>query len=265
MVGILKSLGRLCFYASIGLCLGYIAQHNINEVNRVPSQTEIFSIDNNSRHHLVSRQDRIIKNSRNSTVRILSMSAEDGSVASSSGTYVTMFEHHYIITTRHGIIGDCAGTVIVANDIAHECLKFIELNTDVDYAIIQVDEIPNSEPIKVPKMIARTHKEWVNSLSVMSRTYYTGFPNNIGPLTIDGNIVGHHSDGFIYLKSYAWHGSSGSGVFSETGKYIGYIIAIDVGNGLTGPQVIDNIVLVVPAYKINWLSALNSLQEESQQ
>ena len=265
MAVLFKRVARICFFASIGVILGFIAQYNISNIKRVPTQAEITHIDNNAEHTLVSKQDRIIRNSRSSTVRILSIGEEDGSVASSSGTYTTMFEHHYVITTRHGIIGDCDGTKIVVDDELRDCVKFIELNSDVDYAIIQVDEIENRKPIEVPKMVATTKKEWTKSLAIMSRTYYTGFPNNMGPLTIDGKIVGHHSEGFIYMNSYAWHGFSGSGVFSETGKYTGYVLALDVGHGIMGPQVIEDIVLVVPAYKINWISALNSLQEERQQ
>tara|TARA_B100000282_G_C31724359_1_gene487648 strand:- start:1062 stop:1859 length:798 start_codon:yes stop_codon:yes gene_type:complete len=265
MAVILKRIARVCFFASIGAVLGFIAQYNINNITRVPTQAEITHLDNNARHVLVSRQDQIIHKSRSSAVRILSISDEDGSVASSSGTYTTMFKHYYVITTRHGIIGDCEGTKIVVDDDLKDCVKFIELNNDADYAIIQIEKLEDRSPIEVPKMVATTKKDWMRSLSIMSRTYYTGFPNNMGPLTIDGKIVGHHPEGFVYMDSYAWHGSSGSGVFSETGKYIGYVIALDVGHGITGPEIIENIVLVVPAYRINWLSALNSLEEERNQ
>ena len=265
MVAILKSMARICFFASIGMILGFIAQHNINNIKTTPTITEITELDNNAEHKFVKSQDKIIEDSRNSAVRVFSVGPVDGSVASSSGTYTTMFEHYYVITTRHGIIGDCGSTKIVVDDELYTCLKFVELNTETDYAIIQVDEIKHRNPVRVPKMVAKTKKEWMRSLSIMARTYYTGFPNSTGPLTIDGKIAGHHPDGFIYMVSYAWHGSSGSGVFSETGKYIGYVIALDVGHGITGPEIIENVVLVVPAYKINWLSALKSLEEEAQQ
>ena len=71
------------------------------------------------------------------------------------------------------------------------------------------------------------------------------------------HYTGNHSRLFarwnIYILSYAWSGSSGSGVFSATGDYIGYVIAIDIGSSIVnGYQVLENVVLVVPAYKIDW-------------
>ena len=99
----------------------------------------------------------------------------------------------------------------------------------------------------------------------MAKIFINHDKNGLGPLTIDGKVIGHHPSGQIYLNSYAWSGSSGSGVFSEHGHYIGYVVAIDVGQGMNGPAVIENVVLVVPAWKINWFSALNSLQQELQE
>jgi hypothetical protein len=64
------------------------------------------------------------------------------------------------------------------------------------------------------------------------------------------------------MISYAWSGSSGSGVFSQDGKYIGYVLAIDVGeSGFGGAAILENVVLVIPAFKINWAAALDVAEE----
>ena len=82
--------------------------------------------------------------------------------------------------------------------------------------------------------------------------FYTGYPNSTGPLTIAGSVVGYALGDFIYLDSFAWGGASGSGVFSSDGKFIGYILAIDIGQTEYGIDVLENIVIVVPAFKIDW-------------
>ena len=90
----------------------------------------------------------------------------------------------------------------------------------------------------------------------MNRIFYTGYPNSVGPLTVDGHIAGYDGDDYVFLNSYAWSGSSGAGVFSQSGNYIGYVIAIDVGQThYNTPQVIEDVVLIVPAFKIKWESA----------
>ena len=98
------------------------------------------------------------------------------------------------------------------------------------------------KPIKILKDIPRG-KQWKKNLSVMTKIYYTGFPNTAGPLSFSGHIAGFTADEYIYLDSYAWSGASGSGIFSENGKFIGYIVAIDVGATEFGAQVLENIIV----------------------
>lgn len=255
----LNRLFRIVIAAAFGFGLAIIAENDIKRMYSVPTFEQVTSLDNNSNHILVSNQKKIIERSRSSAVRILSLSIEGGGVASSSGTYVEMYDHHFVITTNHGILGSCEDTKIVVDEVSYDCLNFVELNEEVDYAIIQIEEILHRNPVKIPQRIARTNKDWKKALSIMSKTYYTGFPNGMGPLTLDGKIMGHSREGYIYMNSYAWSGSSGSGVFSQDGDYIGYVIAIDVGPGFNGPTILENVVLVVPAYRINWASAADML------
>ena len=59
------------------------------------------------------------------------------------------------------------------------------------------------------------------------------------------------------MFSHAYGGASGSGVFSASGKYIGHVVAIDVGRTEFGVDVLENIVIVVPAFNIDWSLVLN--------
>ena len=254
MASKLKLLFRLLFMSAIGLFLGTLAIHQVADMYSVPSYDEITDKDNNSAHFLVSSQKKIIERSRQSAVRILSYSPESGGLASSSGTYMRLKNNYFVVTTNHGIVGNCEDTKVMADQEMYDCINFIETNSDVDYALIQIEKIENRKPIRVPNGMARTKRDWVDALSIMSKTYYTGFPNSLGPLTIDGKVMGYSPDDYIYINSYAWSGSSGSGVFSQRGDYIGYVLAIDVGPGFDGPTILENVVLVVPAYRINWAS-----------
>ena len=64
--------------------------------------------------------------------------------------------------------------------------------------------------------------------------------------------MGFDPAGLIYVQSYAWSGSSGSGVFDNHGNLIGYIMAIDIGNTQYGTAILENVMLVVPIYKVDW-------------
>ena len=70
-------------------------------------------------------------------------------------------------------------------------------------------------------------------------------------------MVGYTEYEQIYIFSHAYGGASGSGVFSPTGKYIGYVVAIDVGQTDFGLDVLENIVIVNPAFNIDWRKILN--------
>ena len=76
------------------------------------------------------------------------------------------------------------------------------------------------------------------------------------PLTFSGKIVGYAGGDYIYLDSFAWSGSSGSGVFTADGKFIGYILAVEVGQTDYGADVLENLVVVIQAFKVDWSRCL---------
>jgi len=106
-------------------------------------------------------------------------------------------------------------------------------------------------PIQVPSQIPQ-RSQWQGALATQTTIFYTGFPNQGGPYTFDGKIVGYRAGEALFIDSYGWSGSSGAGVFSERGELIGYIMALEVGETYFGREVLENFIWVIPLFNINW-------------
>jgi len=194
-----------------------------------------------------------ITKSRLSAVKVRSTTLNffEGS-STTTGTYFKVKDRHYIITVHHGIIGPCWLLDVVHEGTQVECKKYIKLDELRDYAIIELEEpFPNRKPILIPHDLPHG-AQWRHSYSILNKIIYTGYPNTIGPLTLRGDVVGYASNEQIYIFSHAYGGASGSGVFTQSGKYIGYVTAIDVGVTDWGIDILENIVLVAPAFNVDW-------------
>jgi len=53
------------------------------------------------------------------------------------------------------------------------------------------------------------------------------------------------------MHSMAWGGSSGSGVFDSSGRFVGVVSSIMVGRSFLGPQLVGSIVYISPANLID--------------
>jgi hypothetical protein len=242
------------FFASLFILTVY---SSIVDNTIIPNTSDLV-IDRPSDFHSASYQ-KAVEKSRNSAVRLISIDSDSGMVSTFSGTYVKSYGSYFVVTVAHGMAGPCEYTKIVYNEELYDCIKIIEINDMQDYAVIQVGEIAERTAVKVPQDIPR-NKQWRPAFTLLNEVVYTGYPNNIGPLSIGGKIAGANGTQFIYLDSYAWEGSSGAGVFDSKGKYIGYVVAIDVGGTDFGVQVLNNIVLVIPAFKIDWTKTITEAE-----
>ena len=203
---------------------------------------------------LSPRETSTISMSANSVVRI--MSRGERGIASSTGTILEHEGNYYVLSVAHGILSDCENSIVWTGSMSLvPCEEMIVIDRVMDYSIMKIDNPGLSTPIKIKDVLPnpRWHRR---HYSLMNRVYYTGFPNSIGPLTITGNISGFADDGHVYISAYAWSGSSGSSVFTHDGKLIGLVTAIDIGNTPFGPQVLEDVVIMVPATKIDWTKIL---------
>ena len=250
MKKIFKYLVLILFSMLVGAGIGLYTVYKIQYDAKMPTLKEISSFDNIS-SSLSSEARETIHKSRSSTVKVVSLEPEQGMFAVATGTYFVAKERYFVLTVNHGISGECQYTKINVDGKFLRCQQFIELNLIADYAIIEVDEIEGRTPIDIFSSIPRG-REWKEVLSTMNKVYFTGYPNNVGPFTVSGEIIGYTHAGLIYIRSYAWAGSSGSAVYTEDGYLIGYVLAVDVGGSEFGGDVLENILIVAPAYQIDW-------------
>lgn len=243
----------LALFSVLALLCTFVFYSTITSFS-VPYKHQIQKDDNVSSFYNVSHKKAITK-SRKSSVQMISIQPHNGVLSTFSGTYFESVGSYFIITVAHGIQGPCEFTKVIHDNELYDCKKYIVIDNDTDYAIIQVDEIEKRTPIKIPKDLPK-NKQWIKSHSLLNKLVHTGYPNTIGPLTISGDVAGYASSEYIYMISYAWQGSSGAGVFDAAGRYIGHIVAVDVGQSEFGVQILSNLVLVVPAYKIDWTKVI---------
>ena len=190
-----------------------------------------------------------IQKSIESAVRIISTTDFydiQAVTATSSGTYFRHNQTNYVITSAHSLIGDCQNTMILADEFMFDCADFVIYNEEKDIAIMEVEDIFNRNPIKISDILL-SEQDAKSNTGVHQSTYYTGYPQAQGPFTFDGKIVSHSlQNGVFFMNSYAWAGSSGSGVFNSRGKFVGVITAVSVANSEYGVDVMEDLVIITP-------------------
>jgi len=211
------------------------------------AESEIIQISSN----LDREEIKTVNKSVNSAVRILSRNLS-GMIAGSTGTLFEYEDKYYVVTVAHGMVGDCSSTIIwTGYKNLTPCRDIVAIDRDIDYAILHIDKPLGVHAVRLKEVVPH-ERQWPRLLSLQNKIFYTGFPNSIGPLTISGRIIGFSENDYIFIHSYAWSGSSGSGVFSADGKFIGIVIAVDVGQTVYGVDVLEDMVVVLPANLISW-------------
>lgn len=256
MIRFLKGTKVLFWWSLCILIASTVITVVVYERYRFPTQFEMQHPTNISTDYSGGYQETILK-SRNSSMQLMSTDLFMGGIVTSSGTYFVANNTPYVVTTAHGVVGPCFLVVASHKDTTVGCDEFIVVDRESDYIIMRLEEeMTDRTPIQIPQDLPLGN-EWKKSYSILNKIIYTGYPNSRGPLTLKGDVVGYAGEELIYVFSYAYSGSSGSGVFSTDGKYIGMIMAIDVGENEIGVTVLENIVIVTPAYKIDWSTVLN--------
>jgi hypothetical protein len=246
----LTSAAKLIGGFAGGCAISLLAITSFERNCEFSAREEIQAIDNITVERSIGEQRAILR-SRQSAVNVMSMASDSPVVSSASGTYLTLEGRYYILTVHHTLVGPCDSVRIAVDDELYDCLKYVVVDPYVDYALMQVEEIAERVPLHMPRSMPRSN-EWDREIATQTRVFYTGYPNGLGPLTFNGSIIGHDELENIFIHSFAWPGSSGAGVFNERGKFIGYAMAINVGVTEYGIDVLEDIVIVVPLFRIDW-------------
>jgi|GEM_PF-3566808 S1-C subfamily serine protease len=163
-----------------------------------------------------------------------------------TGTYFDYKGSHIVITAAH-LWAEYPPTALksealVTGPSEKVVGKLVYWDPYVDIAIMVV-----------PKMESRSPAKFVRdpNYAVGQSVIYSGFPGANSLLTFRGEVAGDGYGTSIAINSFAWGGSSGSGVFDERGRYVGVVSAIMVGRGFIGPQLVGSVVYVAPANLID--------------
>ena len=248
----IKFISQLIVVSFIGAAVSFGVFYTHMVDRRIPTVSELRMPPATAGTYPVSSRVAIDK-SVSSAVRIISFSPNAGEVSVASGTYFKYGKNYYVLTVQHGIVApSCELIQIEVDGVMYPCESVVTQDKHHDYAILSTPEITNRKAIKFPTDFVTKYREWTQTVTPLAPLVYTGFPNTIGPVTLSGRVMGISADEYVYYNSYAWSGSSGSGVFNAKGKLMGYIVAIDVGQTEYGMDVLENVILVVPHYRVDW-------------
>lgn len=182
---------------------------------------------------------RVRRQVRNAAVEVITP------MGRGSGTLFEVDDYYVVFTAAHVLNG--APIVQIAGRNGETVFGTTILTaTNVDMAIVLVPAMNSREPMKYKP---RSHQD-IDEM-VGTEVTYTGFPSHHDLLTIDG-VIASEEDGNLVMHSYAWPGSSGSGIFDMRGRFIGVVRAVDIGvwNYQMPPQIVEDMVWIAPAWDI---------------
>jgi|TARA_Y100000034_G_C6817207_1_gene367772 S1-C subfamily serine protease len=162
-----------------------------------------------------------------------------------SGIYMRHGRDVFVITAAHVVRGAQSISIRIGEQIFVDA-TLLYLDSEADIAILDVDGIPARMPIKF--------RPRPGPIMPGESVAYAGLPNSHNIMLVSGEIAGYERSGqSMIVHSYAWKGTSGSGVFDYRGRLVGIVVAIDVATmPLTGiPRIVEDIVWVTPINCLN--------------
>jgi S1-C subfamily serine protease len=192
--------------------------------------------------------------SRNSAVRV--QIDYGGALIGGSGTYFKWKGHNMVITAAHlyafGGGSELVDEAVITTPREKVIGKLVYMDKYVDIAIFAVPELESRKAAKFNR---------ADGYEIGEPTVYSGFPGPNNLLTFDGTMSGEGYNTDIAMHSFAWPGSSGSGVFNSDGEFLGVVVSIMVGGGPSGKQLIGSVVYVAPAALIDSAYLLQNLRK----
>lgn len=163
-----------------------------------------------------------------------------------SGTYFKWKGHTMVITAAHlyayGGATTMSSEALITTPNERVLGRLVYVDNYVDVAIFAVPALESRNPARFNR---------ANDYPIGEEVVYSGFPGANSLLTFGGTLAGDGYDTDISMHSFAWGGSSGSGVFNSRGEYVGILVSIMVGPGFQGSQLIGSVVYIAPATLID--------------
>ena len=161
-----------------------------------------------------------------------------------SGTYMVAYGRRVVATAAH-VVRNESTMLIEGRDGEVVIGKVVFVDHKVDLAFLVVPEIETRTAIRY-----RPESMYDERLVGKSLTY-TGFPSHHDLLTIHGYIAALERNKIV-SNMFGWFGSSGSGVFDQSGRYLGCVSGLDVGRFGQGVRIpLEDIVWVAPISQID--------------
>ena len=154
----------------------------------------------------------------------------------------TLFSHdnrQYVLTASHVLRNFENDDLLIGIHYGGEeqTATIAYRNNEKDVAILLTSEMDSRTPVRLKFRNRR--------ISVGERAGYCGFPNRRDLACFSG-MVSLSNSNLVNLHSYAWKGASGSLVIDKRGRIVGILSAIEVGNFLGIPSLIEDLVWIKP-------------------
>ena len=163
-----------------------------------------------------------------------------------SGTYFKWKGHTMVVTAARlfafGGASVLSSEALISSPDERVLGRLVYVDNYVDVAIFAVPTLDSRRPARFDR---------ATNYPIGEKVVFSGFPGANKLLTFEGTLTGDGFDTDISMQSFAWGGSSGSGVFDSNGDYVGILVSIMVGPGPQGPQLIGSVVYVAPATLID--------------
>ncbi len=159
-----------------------------------------------------------------------------------SGTYMIAHGHRVVATAAH-VVRNESVMAIDGRDGETVVGQVVFSDAENDIAFIVVPELKTRTAIRYrPRKI-------YNERLIGTPLTYTGFPSHHDLLTIRGYVSALEHK-MVVTNMFGWFGSSGSGVYDQSGRLVGVVSGIDVGNiGFRLP--LESIVWVAPISQVD--------------
>lgn len=192
-----------------------------------PHEMPLSETDSTYLRAIDPRAPKGAKKAYNSSV-LLSTEVVGGGHAVGSGNYFKIKNHRFIITALH-VVEDAVQIRVIERSGDAVFAKIVMIDKNKDIAVLKINErLTYTQPVRYVRD---------ETTLIAQRVYHCGHPSATF-FTLSEGMITNKEDDYYITNSSAWPGSSGSIVFSESGRVVGVISSVNVDMPYGIPQII---------------------------